>query len=78
MFQREILIRKRSGAVYRNAARAVAVEEITTLDHEVFDLFPAAQSQRIHPSYLPGREKAVGWGKGRLPTTRWNLLPLYP
>ena len=38
VLKREVLIRKGLGAVDGRAARAVAVEEIATLDHEVSDL----------------------------------------
>ncbi len=38
MFQLEVLIGKGLGAVYTGATCAVAVKEISTLYHEVFDL----------------------------------------
>ena len=38
MFEDEVLVGKRFGAVDGGAACAVAVEEVAALDHEVFDL----------------------------------------
>ena len=42
----EVLVRERRGAVYARSTRAVAVEEVAALDHEVFDL------RHIHSAYL--------------------------
>lgn len=38
MLEVEILVRKRFRTVYSGAAGAIAIEEISALNHEVFDL----------------------------------------
>ena len=40
MFQLKILVRKSFGAVNAGAASTVAIEEVSTLDHELSDLRP--------------------------------------
>lgn len=62
MLEGEILVGERFGAVDCGAAGAVAVEEVSALDHEAFDL----SCFRLR---LPRYDSAVL-------TTRWNLLPL--
>ena len=44
MLQREALVGKGLGAVDAGAACAVAIEEISALDHKVFDLWGLDQS----------------------------------
>lgn len=38
MLQPEILVRERLGPVDTRTARSIAVQEISALDHEIFDL----------------------------------------
>jgi len=64
----EVLVCEGLGAVDAGAARAVAVEEVATLAHEVFDLF------RRNIVNQPFCVLKKGKGGGR--TIRWNLLPL--
>lgn len=73
VFQGEGLVGEGFGAVDAGAAGAVAVEEVATLDHEVFDLWGA-----LVVSGLLGlrREGARNRGCAGGRTTRWNLLPL--
>lgn len=47
MLYREILIRERLGSVDTRRTRSIAVEEITTLAHEILDLKTNNQSASI-------------------------------
>ena len=62
----EVLVCEGLGAVDAGAARAVAVEEVATLAHEVFDLF---RRNIVNQPFCVLKK-----GRGR--TIRWNLLPL--
>ena len=44
MLQHEVLVRKSFGAVNAGTASAIAIEEVSTLDHELSDL----RSIRLH------------------------------
>ena len=69
MFQLEILVGKGLRAVDAGAACAVAVEEVSALDHEVFDLGRGSVDQSKSTGHLRAKRQ-----EGL--TTRWNLLPL--
>jgi hypothetical protein len=69
MLQREILICEFLGSVDGCAARTIAVDEIASLDHEIFDL----QQHVGHVSHVKNF-MLIFWVVGR--TTRWNLQPL--
>lgn len=53
MLQHEILIRKGAGAVDGNGASAVAVEEVSALDHEILD-------HAVEPGALVALRSALG------------------
>ena len=66
VLQSEVFVCEFPGAVNGGTAGSIAVDEITALDHEIFDLFCPVSWMREH-------EKRSGER-----ATRWNLLPLYP
>ena len=66
MLEIEILIRKCLGTINRSTTSAIAVEEVSPLDHEIFDL--RSQSVNLYPCLLLALRSLL--------TTRWNLLPL--
>lgn len=50
MLQLEILIRKSFRAVNAGTAGAIAIEEVSTLDHELSDLRSTRWHRRQHPA----------------------------
>lgn len=72
MLQGEVLVGKGLGAVDTGAARAVAVEEVAALAHEVGDL-PPVSSRGL---YLRMGGATSGALREREHTIRWNLEPL--
>jgi len=72
----EVLVRERLGAVDARRARAVAVQEVTALAHEVFDL---SDLLSIFPSYflVEGRGE-TGWGEELETYDPVEFTPLVP
>lgn len=66
MLDIEVLVGECFGAVDSCATGTVAVEEISSLDHETFDL----SSVKIVPPKAPIKHDMI------VLTTRWNLQPL--
>ena len=60
MFDGEGLVGKGSVVVDTCAAGAVRVEEVATLNHEVFNLRPVSKSART-PSNISRVERSIGW-----------------
>ena len=72
MLDSEILIIKSLHAIDTRRARAIPINEIPALAHEILDLQPISTPLSRRPSLLPAPHLRASL------TMRWNLLPLYP